>query len=94
MYIPPELELITSQHCALVALTFALRSDRIRARCAASWHRLAIVARRISLQTKVKTCISYYQIITQVSRVPFDLFVGGSDLSCCMCCRSSTVSTW
>ena len=37
--------------------------------CLATWHRLAIAAHRVSLVTKLKICISYYQILTQLDRV-------------------------
>ena len=35
----------------------------------AAWHRLLIAVRRVSLVTKLKICISYYQILTQLNRV-------------------------
>jgi hypothetical protein len=37
--------------------------------CTALWHRLDIAARQVSLTTKLKVSISYYQIVTQLNRV-------------------------
>ena len=54
----------------LIALALAARARLLsRMGFAVEWHRLTIAARQISLQTKVKITISFYQIVTQLDRV-------------------------
>lgn len=47
----------------------ARHHDRVRAMCVTTCHTLELTARRMSLTTKLKISISYYQIITQIDRV-------------------------
>ena len=52
----------------VVALAFATLAHALR-RLPTLSHSLATAARRVSLQAKLKVCISYYQIVTQLDRV-------------------------
>ena len=40
-----------------------------RCGCVVLWHQLRVAARRISLMTKAKICLGYYQVVTQIDRV-------------------------
>ena len=56
----------------LLAASMALAARHLqtmRKACATAWHSIVVTSRQISLPTKLKITISYYQIITQINRV-------------------------